>query len=313
MTELTHAVYLPRVRPSDWFEIASPSGGDTALIHPDLPEIEAIHIPKGTVFRDRAGKILDRIALVPVPLDRSPYPTPAAFPVYFMLHPGGVRVEGVSTRGIRTVYPNVTQQPRGSEQVLWFYDPRGPGWAVYGKGRVRRDGRLIEPEPGLGLHEHMGAGHSLPAGDPPPPAAPPPDHPSCDGDPVDCSTGLFLHARTDVAIADDLPVEIARTYRPGDTVTRAFGKGTNHAYGMYLRNPQPGSYNQMELILSDGARLAFPRTGGTSLHGDYVWEHTATPSRFYGAKITAPIDATGEHWDLRLKDQTVYVFGPYTG
>lgn len=225
---------------------------------------------------------------MPVPLDRSPYPTPAAFPMYFMLHPGGAVIGGANTRGVRTLYPNTDHQLPGSEQRLWVYDPRESGWMVYGTGHVSRDGTLIEPDAGVGLHEHTGAGHSLPTGNPAPPEAPPPENGCPDGDPVDCSTGLFIHTRADVALADDVPIDITRTYRPGDTVVRAFGKGTNHAYGMYLRNPQPGSYNQMDLILADGSRVVFPRTGGTSLHTDYVWDHSATPSRFYGAKLTAP-------------------------
>jgi len=59
-----------------------------------------------------------------------------------------------------------------------------------------------------------------------------PDGRCGDGDPVDCYTGLFMHERTDVRLADDMPIEITRTYRPGDTVVRDFSKGTNHNYGM---------------------------------------------------------------------------------
>ncbi|MGH8612479.1 MAG: hypothetical protein ACREYF_10700 [Gammaproteobacteria bacterium] len=130
-----------------------------------------VHIPKETVFRDRAGKILTRIALIPVPLDRSPYPTPSDFPSYFMLHPGGARVQGTHPQGIRIVYPNSTGAAVGSEHLFWVYDPRGRGWTVYGKGRVSADGARIEPEEGVGLQEYMGFGVGFP-GRPVPPAHP---------------------------------------------------------------------------------------------------------------------------------------------
>jgi RHS repeat-associated protein len=312
LTELPHALYVPRLRPADWVELASPTVAETVVTHPHVPGLE-VHIPPGTVFRDRRGKIVRRIALVPVPLDRAPYPTPAEFPIYFMLHPGGAMVQGLSASaaaGIRILYPNSTQDPPATAHDFWVYNPRGRGWMVYGTGHVSPDGLRIAPDPGVGLHEHMGAGHSLPGGPPPPPDAPPPG--GCGGqagDPVDCATGLFLHTRSDVYLADDVPIEMVRTYRPGDPVVRHFGKGTNHTYGLYLRNPDaPTSRERIELILPDGSRIEFQRTGGTSLHGNYVWEHKATPTRFFGAQLTAPTVGVEELWHLRLQDGSVYKF-----
>ncbi|MBM3223077.1 MAG: hypothetical protein FJZ47_04645, partial [Candidatus Tectomicrobia bacterium] len=314
LTELPHAVYLPQVRAMDWISVSSPTTADTVIRHPAWPEVEVLHVPRDTVFRDRQGTILTRFALVPVPLDRAPYPTPAAFPMYFLLHPGGILVDGTSTRGMQTVYPNVLQQPPGTEHVLWSYDPQGDGWRVYGKGYVSQQGSYVEPEAGADLHAHMGAGHSLPPGAPPPLIAPVPECPCFAGDPVDCTTGLFFHTRTDIVLDDVLPLVFARTYRPDDSTLRAFGKGANHNYGIYLRNPHVGSRERVELILADGSRVLLPRIGGTDLHTDFVWRHTATPSRFYGAELTAPrLSDVGEVWDLRLKDGTRYVFGSPSG
>lgn len=117
LTELTRALYVPRIQRSDWIELPSPTTAETVVTHPKLPGVE-IHIPKDTVFRDRNGKIVTRIALVPVPLDRPPFPTPADFPIYFMLHPGGAVVQALSpaaTSGIRIVYPNATHARGASE------------------------------------------------------------------------------------------------------------------------------------------------------------------------------------------------------
>lgn len=317
LTELPHALYVARIKAQDWAPVGSPAPADTVITHPKLPGLE-IHIPKGTVLRDRQGKILTRLAIVPVALDRAPFPTPENFPIYFMLHPGGAIVQGLDPRtspGIRIVYPNYTHDAPGTPHNFWLYDPRERGWFVYGNAKVNAEGTQIVPEAGVGLYENMAAGHNPGGGSGPgPEPTPPPD--TCRasaGHPIDCATGLFIEERRDVNLPDVLPIDFTRTYRPGDTVVRPFGIGTTHPYALYLRLPT-GSYDMIHLILPDGTRIEFPRTGGTSLHNDYVWTHTASPSRFQGAKIIAAYDSLqGERWLLTLKDGTVYTFGPYTG
>jgi RHS repeat-associated protein len=311
LTELSHYIYVPRISYDDWVNIPSPTTQKTVVTHPLMPGLE-IHIPKGTVFRDRDGKVLTRIALVPVPLDRAPYPVPDGFPTYFMLHPGGAVVEGnapEAAEGIRIIYPNSTGGTPGSQQHLWVYDARTNGWVIYGHATVSTDGQQVIPDSGIGLHEHMGAGHSPPLTSP----GPQPETPSdpcgkMKGDPVECSSGIFFHERTDISLPDDLPINITRTYRPGDTVVRPFGKGTNHSLGLYLRMPNI-NFMQIDLMFPDGRRFAFPYLSGTVLHADYVWEHTATSSEFYRARIYAKLDQEGEHWDLYLQDGTHYQFG----
>lgn len=151
----------------------------------------------------------------------------------------------------------------GAEHDFWVYDPRGAGWTVYGKGRMSPDGARIEPDAGAGLQEYMGFGIGFPVGPLPPPTRPTPEQPCGeDGDPVDCATGLFMHRRADVAMADDMPVAIERTYRPGDTVVHAFGKGTNHTYGVYVRSPT-GSNDALELVLPDGGGIELHKISGT--------------------------------------------------
>lgn len=314
LSELPHAMYLPRVRAKDWVSIPSPTKSEVVATHPHLPGLE-IRIPKGTVLRDRQGKILTKFAIVPVPLDRSPFPTPANFPTYFMIHPGGAVIQGLDPRnspGVRIIYPNYTNDAPGTEHNFWLYDARGRGWVVYGKAHVSADGKQIVPDHGVGLHEHMAAGHSIGKGQPAPNPSAKPGGTCPAGDPVDCSTGLFLHERTDVTLTDTLPISLTRTYRPGDTVIRPFGIGTSHNYAMYLSNPGSG-YDKLNLVLPDGGVVEFPRTGGVNLHTDYVWTHTASPTQFYGAKIMSPYDSQGERWELTLKDGTVYVFGAYSG
>ena len=75
VTRLPYTIFVPRIRQKDWVRIDAPVQRDTTITHPDIPGLE-IQIPRGAVLRDRAGKPLTRIAIVPVPLDRAPFPVP---------------------------------------------------------------------------------------------------------------------------------------------------------------------------------------------------------------------------------------------
>lgn len=287
VAEIPHPIYLPRIRSRDWVNISAPARADTVLTHPDMPELE-IHIPRGTVLRDREGRILTRFAIVPVPLDRPPFPVAENFPVYFTIHPGGARVEGLDARrspGIRVVYPNYNNDPPGTVQNFWAYDSRERGWFVYGNARVSNDGRKVEPNEGVALYETMAISYRIGGGPKPPEPPPPPEN--CEshaGDPVECSTGLFLHQRNDVLINDTVPIRLTRTYRPGDTVVRPFGVGTTHYYEMYL----VGSVTEPILILPDGSRVTFTEGPNGSFNA------LSTPGRFFGAilNLGSPITVT---------------------
>jgi hypothetical protein len=54
ITELSHNLYIPRIRPEDWVDLPSPTPNAKVITHPAMPGLE-IHIPKGTIFRDRQG------------------------------------------------------------------------------------------------------------------------------------------------------------------------------------------------------------------------------------------------------------------
>ncbi|MBX4421253.1 hypothetical protein K4H00_24920, partial [Mycobacterium tuberculosis] len=83
---------------------------------PDLPGME-LRIPAGTVIRDQKGKIVTEVAIVPTPVNRSPYPLPTNFPMYFTLQPGGAVLQGLTPeagRGARVYYPNYDRHPEGT-------------------------------------------------------------------------------------------------------------------------------------------------------------------------------------------------------
>lgn len=308
VASLPHAIYLPRVRAKDWVDIASPVQIPTVITHPEAPGLE-IHFPKGAVIRDRAGNILTRFALVPVPLDRAPFPTPGNFPVYFMMHPGGATIHGLDPKtspGVRIVYPNYTGDAPGTAAQFWIYDPRERGWFVYGNAAVSADGKQILAESNVGLFEYMAFSvttlSSPPAPEPPIPPGGCPDGGNNSaaqaGDPVDCRTGVFLHRRTDVVLPDVMPFQLTRTYRPGDTQVRPFGKGTTHNYSMYLL----GSLASPTLVLPDGSRIGYSSQ-----------QHQTSPGPFFGSRLELLLSGAsfgfgGNVHRLTLKDGTVHFF-----
>ena len=363
-TTLPYTSWMPLIDTAHSVKFDSPTSGEVVITTPYIPQLE-VHIPKGTVLRDRSGHVINELSITPIPVDRPPFPLPTRYvPVYFTLQPGGAHLEGVdaaSAQGARVIYPNYHHGPPGSVLDFWNYDPLEKGWYVYGQGKISADGQQIVPNPGVAIYELTGAMVSLPSnappngpppggcrgggapkrGDTPAPAAPkappgatspPPDCTSnspppgpestparsggvaggkgapkptgCAGDPVDCYTGLFLLTRTDLAVAGSVPISVTRTYRQGDSVSRAFGIGTSHPYDIFTvgdTNP----YTYQDLILPDGGRIHFVRTSTGTGFSDAVYTHTATPTEYYGAVITY----VGGKWKLRMRDgRTMYFY-----
>src|SRR5262249_37174107 len=142
-----------------------------------------------------------------------------------------------------------------------------------------------------------------------PPDGPPPG--GCGGqggDPVDCNTGLFLLSRTDLSLPGTIPISVTRTYRPRDTVSRAFGLGTNHLYDIFTVG-DIFPYTHQDLILSDGGRVHFQRISPGTNFNDAVYEHTSSPTEFQGAVITY----VGGRWRLHMKNGVEMYFADCTG
>ena len=86
-----------------------------------------MQIPKGVVLREYDGKIVTKLSITPIPLDRPPYPTPR-FAVYFTLQPGGAFVDADASKAIRVIYPNYQGLAPGFRAALFgTYDPRWAG------------------------------------------------------------------------------------------------------------------------------------------------------------------------------------------
>ncbi len=133
------------------------------------------------------------------------------------------------------------------------------------------------------------------------------------GDPVDLSTGLFVLTKTDLAMADVLPVTFTRTYRPNDTVSRSFGIGAAHSYSLVLY--WENWYSTIALILPGGERVRYQRTSPGGGWADAVLEHTETPSPFYKSVLRfVGLPATGSRrWWIRSRGRSRWATTAWTG
>ncbi len=169
-TVLPYTSWMPLIDTAHSVKFDSPTASEVVITTPYIPGLE-VHIPKGTVLRDRAGHIINELSITPVPVDRPPFPLPTRYvPVYFTLQPGGAHVEGVdaaSALGARVIYPNYHHGAPGSTLDFWNYDPTVKGWYVYGQGKINGSGQQIVPDPGVAIYELTGAMVSLPSNAPP--------------------------------------------------------------------------------------------------------------------------------------------------
>jgi RHS repeat-associated protein len=304
---LPFTIWMPRLDTAHAVTIPSPTTSATVVTTPRIPGLE-LHLAPNTVIRDRAGRVVRRLSITPIPVDRPPFPLPrdTEVPIYFTIQPGGayVHVYGQpGVKGARLIYPNYTAQKPGETMDFWRYDPEDRGWDVYGQGAVSRDGRQVVPNPGVSIYEFTGAMISTAF-------SPPSWWPSFaglfGGDPVDLATGLFVYEKTDLFLPDVMPLALTRTYRPSDATSRSFGRGSRHLYDVHLWRPNVSSYEDVALILPDGKRIEYVCLNPEEpLIGDLRFEHTATPTAFYQSTF----QWIGFGWALALRDGTVYEFG----
>jgi RHS repeat-associated protein len=310
---LPFVIWMTALDTQDAVTISSPTSATTVLTNPEIPGLE-LRIPAGTVIRDAAGKIVTSISMTAIPTDQPPFPLPDfPVPVYFTVQPGGAHLEGSGgqiTHGAQLVYPNFTHSPPGARMTFWNYDASGKGWYVYGQGTVTTDGTQVMPDPGVVIYEFSGAMVSLPSNAP---AEGPPPGGCKHGDPVDCFTGLFVDDEVDLSIPDVIPIELRRTYRQRDNISRAFGIGANLGFDFFnvgTSNATSSSgytYTYQDLILPDGAHIHYPRISAGTSFGDAVYQNTSTPGRFYGSIIKWG-GIAGYAWSLTLKDGTMFGF-----
>ena len=305
---LPYYIWLTELDTAHAVQIPSPTRTAMVITNPTIKGLE-LHLPAGATITDYNGKPVTEISITQIPVGRPPFPLPpeAPFIMYFTIQPGGGYIKvSAGSPGARVIYPNTYRAPAGTVYNFWHYDASGKGWYIYGKGAVSADARSIVPDPGVYMYEFTGA--SVATVGSTPPNGPNPSCGKCtDGDPVDLATGLFVYSKVDLTLSDIIPLRVERTYRPGDSVSRAFGIGTTHTYDIFIAG-EFHTYSYMELFLPSGGRVRFDRIspGGA----DAVLENKSMPGEYYKARITwASVNGT---WEVRMKDGTVLVFPPPT-
>jgi RHS repeat-associated protein len=294
---LPFTIWMPEIDMANALSIPSPTADEVVVSNPNIPGLE-LHLPPGTIIRDKDGQVVTQVSITPIPVDRPPFPLPfgAEFPMYFTVQPGGAYIEPY---GARIIYPNVTDEPPGTRINFWNYDFQQGGWYIYGKGTVTEDRKQVVPDEGVAIYELRGA--SIGPFDPAPAFGDKDD----DGDPVDLGTGLFVLKKTDLILPDVLPITLTRTHRRGGVLqgARPFGIGSNHPYELFLLPDTQD--NEVDLILPDGARVHYTRISPAGVEDNVVFEHSTTPSAFFRSRLHR---IKRSFWELRLNDGMVYVF-----
>ncbi|WP_185754273.1 RHS repeat domain-containing protein [Luteibacter sp. 9135] len=308
VNHMPFVMYLPRVLDRDKIALPSPTTRETVLTHPDMPGLE-LRIPAGAVFKDRDGKVLNEIAIVPTPVDHAPFPLPDNFPMYFTIQPGDAVVQGMTpeaAKGIQVVYPNYGKQKPADKADFWVYSAE-KGWDMYGTGHVSGDASQLVADKETRLVWALGAGAST---NPPQEDNGKKPNNKCAADPVDLKTGQFLKRWQDLSVADVMPLSIDRTATNLAAVGSPFGRGTGTALNLTLSAQQ--GFDTPRLVLACGEAIEFHLVSGQAVWPlvGTVWRHSDTQSVFYGATLQFLNDSTAEgaHWIVTLKDGSQYWF-----
>jgi RHS repeat-associated protein len=284
-TRLTYRLYMPKIIARDRIRLASPTLNDIVVTHPDLPGLE-VRIPKGTVIRDHAGKVVTELSIVPMPVDRAPTPAAGNFPMYFSLQPGGATVQNVSAdgeQGVSITYPNYSRAPAGAEAEFYVYRPDN-GWTVYGTGVVTSDGRQVKPESGVRLTYLMSGSYGL-SKDHPGDDNPTKNCGACSGDPVDLWSGTYFDDDQDIAIKDVIPLTLSRLWHDNAYHAldqRMFG-GWRSNYDIYVHSPN-ADFSAPIVRLPNGNALKFSQIA-TRAGDTYTWQYKGDRSGWYGAVL----------------------------
>lgn len=314
-TVVPYTIWMPRLDPAGTVHISAPTTAETIVTSPRIPGLE-LHIPAGTVIRDRHGQIVTELNLTAIPVDRPPFPVPdLGVPVYFTVQPGGAVLQGVTGKpspGARLFYPNFKNEIPGARGTFWNYDPEEREWFVYGLGTISADAGQAIPDEGVVIHELTGAmfnGSNTPGPDGPPVCVAGDAASGIDvvcgygGDPVSLGTGHFDHIEHDIFVGDVIPIDITRTYNSFDINQRAFGIGMTLGYDIFLFSQNP--FQEVDVILPNGTRIHYVRTSPGTDSSTAIFESRA-PGMWRHSVITRNLAQAG--WDLTFRDGRRWFF-----
>jgi hypothetical protein len=292
-TVLPFTIWLPLIDTEHATPLPVPTQQPVIATSPRIPGLE-VHVPAGVILRARHGTAeghpLTALSLTQIPVDRPPFPLPEGTSFFFTPQGHGALVErpdgSPSPVGVRVVLPNPDRLPPGTRVGFQTYAVERGGWYTYGFGTVSADGSQIVPDPGVELQRLTCAYvfatfnflgkilGGLPL-----------------GDPVDAATGLFTMEKVDLVLPDTIPIMISRHYLQ-NAPPGTFGYGMNLPYDLVLAGDGQ-TYQWVELVLAEGAKVRFTRTSPGTDRDGAVMEHTQSPTRFHKAKLTWNLARSG--------------------
>jgi YD repeat-containing protein len=303
-TALGYTIWMTPLDSAGNQTIASPTRHESVLTNPKIPGLE-VHLPAGTIIREANGKIVHKLNMTAIPVDRPPFPLPlfaTGVPTYFTVQPGRAYL----SKGAQIIYPNWGHLPPGQRVEFWNYDPADKGWYVYGKGSVSSNGKQVIPDPDVRIWEFTGA--MLSTTNPPATSAPPSGGGTTAGDPVDLASGLFVYNHTDLDVSDSMmPIGLTRTYRPGDSNSYAFGIGTQDPFDLHIWSNE--NYRTAYIVESDGGKVKLQRTSPGGGYTEAVYATVETSGPWEGAILKWDTSEGG--WELRRHDGMKFYFPDY--
>lgn len=308
--DLPFTIWMAKLDKKNAVTLASPTQQERVITHPDIPGLE-LRIPAGAVIRDADGKIVTKVSITPVPVDRMPFPMPyAGVDVFYTIQPGGARIVSTAGKpvGATLKYPNYSTQPPGATVALFDYDPQGRGWYVYSSGKVSPDGRSIEAKTPFTIYQFSASSAASEGGTEGKPGKPT----NCDevADPVICSTGIFVERNVDLVVRDVQSLVLRREYQHDTNNQRSFGIGSNHQYDMYIyfKGLNWHSADAIQVVLESGTGIDFKPVGDNDFTFAKNYFESLEPGPFYKARLNIVRDSYGNEFVMTLKDGTRYFF-----
>jgi RHS repeat-associated protein len=232
-----YTFYLPAIDTAN--EVTIVPNQATNVTTPEAPGL-MMSIPANAGLTNRDGTPVTRASLTCVEIDRTPAPLPSnvGTGIVYTAQPGGARpAPGMK---IPVTYPNLGGADPGTRIALWNFNHDTVQWYIYGYGNVSADGRLIVPEPGVGLPDFSwhfaGPMDKCRGGN-----CCNPSVQCCENktnNPVDLSSGMKIEKTTDISFGGARGgLEISRVHTSvlaGTCDGCPFGRGFNHNYAIRL-------------------------------------------------------------------------------
>jgi YD repeat-containing protein len=119
---------------------------------------------------------------------------------------------------------------------------------------------------------------------------------------INLESGELFPVKTDLYVADSMPLAFTRTYCPPDEWSRKFQVHLPQVYDPYLTGSR-APYTYSNWLLPDRQTIHFSRISSGTGYADYIGESKSSDSVFRGSRIAW----NGWGWDLALRDGATYL------